>query len=48
MPDGWTPPAPKGEVLAKPAVVDKNWKQMLADYRFYLMIIVFTIFATGA
>lgn len=47
VPDGWTPPAPKGEVLAKPAVVDKNWKQMLADYRFYLMIIVFTIFATG-
>ena len=47
VPDGWTPPAPKGEVLAMPAVVDKNWKQMLADYRFYLMIIVFTIFATG-
>ena len=25
----------------------KNWKQMLADARFYLMIVVFTIFATG-
>ena len=25
----------------------KNWKLMLADTRFYLMIIAFTIFATG-
>ena len=47
VPEGWTPPVPKGDGAAKPAVADKNWKQMLCDYRFYLMIIVFTIFATG-
>lgn len=45
VPDGWTPPAvssPGGS-----AKVQKNWKEMLGDFRFYLMLIVFTIFATG-
>lgn len=46
VPDGWTPPVPAGGA-GKAPMVQKDWKQMLADGRFYLMIIVFTIFATG-
>ncbi len=46
VPEGWKPaegPASQGTAQT----VQKNWKQMLADGRFYLMIVVFTIFATG-
>ena len=45
MPTGWTPPAVKNSSGA--SAEGKNWKLMLADTRFYLMIIAFTIFATG-
>ncbi len=44
VPDGWKPPVP---AAGRPQMVQKDWKQMLADVRFYLMIVVFTIFATG-
>ena len=43
LPDGYVPPVKKGGGSQE----QKNWKQMLADIRFYLMIIVFIIFATG-
>ena len=46
VPDGWTPPM-AGSSLKGGQTEQKNWKQMLADARFYLMIVVFTIFATG-
>lgn len=45
-PEGWTPPASQA-LSGNAQMVQKNWKQMLADGRFYPMIIVFTIFATG-
>ena len=45
LPTGWTPPAVKNSSGA--SAEGKNWKLMLADTRFYLMIIAFTIFATG-
>ena len=43
LPDGYVHPVKKGGGSQE----QKNWKQMLADIRFYLMIIVFIIFATG-
>ena len=43
LPDGYVPPVKNGGGSQE----QKNWKQMLADIRFYLMIIVFIIFATG-
>lgn len=46
VPEGWTPPAAK-HASGGGQPQQKNWKQMLADSRFYLMIVVFTIFATG-
>lgn len=48
-PEGWKPDGwePKAGPAGAPQGVQKDWKQMLADGRFYLMIIVFTIFATG-
>ena len=46
LPDGFTPKT-GGKAAAGPGQADKNWKQMLADVRFYLMILVFIIFATG-
>ncbi len=45
VPDGWTPPAVTS--AGGSSKVQKNWKEMLADFRFWLMLIVFTIFATG-
>lgn len=45
IPTGWKPPEAKSS--SSSAGEGKNWKLMLADGRFYLMIIVFTIFATG-
>lgn len=51
MPDGMkaaaSPKAAAASEAAAKAPVQKNWKQMLADIRFYPMIIVFTIFSTG-
>ena len=46
VPEGWTPPVPAGGAGKAPAV-NKDWKEMLKDIRFYIMITVFTIFATG-
>lgn len=45
LPTGWKPPEAKSS--SSSAGEGKNWKLMLADGRFYLMIIAFTIFATG-
>lgn len=39
VPDGWTPPAPAAGLKAPK---DKDWKQMLADPIFYVMIIMLT------
>jgi MFS family permease len=47
VPDGWQPKTAGTKNAAAAEPVQKNWKQMLADWRFYPMIIVFTIFATG-
>jgi OFA family oxalate/formate antiporter-like MFS transporter len=44
-PDGWEPKQPANG--SAKAIVDKNWKEMLCDGKFYLMIIAFTIYATG-
>ena len=38
-PDGWVPPAPKAGMKAP---VSKNWKQMLADPIFWVMLILMT------
>lgn len=46
VPEGWTPPAAAAG-SGNSMMVQKDWKQMLADGRFYVMIVVFTIFATG-
>lgn len=45
VPHGWTPPA--ASLGGSSGKAQKNWKEMLMDFRFYLMLIVFTIFATG-
>lgn len=39
VPTGWTPPAPAGK---SGAAVDKNWRQMLADPNFYVMMLILT------
>lgn len=39
IPEGWTPPAPKGMAVKK---ADKNWKAMLKTPVFYVMIALFT------
>lgn len=44
LPTGFTPKAPVG---GGPAIVNKDWKQMLADIRFWIMLIIFTCFATA-
>lgn len=46
VPKGYTPPAPKPGMAAT-AAPDKKWTEMLRDGKFYLMFIVFTIFATA-
>ncbi len=51
-PEGWMPDGMRMEASPQAAAgakgpVQKNWKEMLADFRFYPLIIVFTIFATG-
>ena len=38
---------PDSDGLEKDSGIHKNWKQMLGDKRFWLMILAFTIFATG-
>ena len=45
-PKGWTPDGYENKV-ATIKVEDKNWKQMLKDYKFYIMFLIFTIFATA-
>ena len=45
-PKGWTPEGYDNKVTTT-KVEDKNWKQMLKDYKFYIMFLVFTIFATA-
>lgn len=42
MPTGFQPKAPAGQKTAASRPVDKNWKQMLADPIFYVMIIMMT------
>ncbi len=44
IPEGWTPPASAG---SKSAVVDKDWKGMLASPVFYVMIVLLTCGAFG-
>ena len=46
---GVMPTLPKtaGKASGNAGQVQKDWKQMLADFRFYLMILIFIIFATG-
>ena len=50
-PEGWVPdgftPKTAGKASGNAGQVQKDWKQMLADFRFYLMILIFIIFATG-
>ena len=43
IPDGWTPPAPKAGVKAPES---KNWKQMLADPIFWVMMVMMVCGAT--
>ncbi|MDR1514816.1 MAG: OFA family MFS transporter [Synergistaceae bacterium] len=37
-PEGWTPPAPAPSQLRTDGTVDRNWKEMLADKIFYVML----------
>ena len=47
-PKGWTPEGYENKAATTTITIeDKNWKQMLKDYKFYLMFLVFTIFATA-
>lgn len=46
VPKGWSPEGYENKTAAN-TVEDKNWKQMLKDYKFYIMFLVFTIFATA-
>jgi MFS family permease len=39
-PEGWTPPAPAAGMLRKDGSVDRNWKEMLADKIFYVMLLM--------
>ena len=45
-PKGWIPDGYENKVTTI-KIEDKNWKQMLKDYKFYIMFLVFTIFATA-
>lgn len=45
VPEGWTPPATKGQGNK---VVNKNWKEMLQIPKFYIMIILLTCGAFAA
>lgn len=42
-PRGWTPPAASASARAR----DKDWREMLADRRFWLMFAAFTLFAAA-
>lgn len=46
VPEGWTPPAPAAGGGA-PAATDKTWSQMLADPKYYIMLLLLTLGTTS-